>query len=103
MYKGEGNRKLPSPFLFTKFPEKEEVICWMVSQVCRSHKKNQELFLLQIQRIRNPEIIPRLLHMHVSHVNGKYYKMKGRNGPGTSCASLGRPIILFHLRHSRLY
>lgn len=36
MYKGEGNRKLPSPFLFTKFPEKEEVICWMVSQVCRS-------------------------------------------------------------------
>ena len=37
MYKGEGNRKLPSPFLFTKFPEKEEVICWMVSQVCRSH------------------------------------------------------------------
>ena len=38
MYKGEGNRKLPSPFLFTKFPEKEEVICWMVSQVCRSQK-----------------------------------------------------------------
>lgn len=34
---GEGNSQLPSPFLFSGFPEKEEVICWMVSQVCRSH------------------------------------------------------------------
>lgn len=33
---GEGNSQLPSPFLFSGFPEKEEVICWMVSQVCRS-------------------------------------------------------------------
>lgn len=39
---GEGNSQLPSPFLFSGFPEKEEVICWMVSQVCRSQEITKE-------------------------------------------------------------